>query len=155
MPPWPTRQGDLPPIDFAAIVARAGDLRDFIENDLGPPDRNRKHCCPFHGGGDERTPSLYVYHDHFHCYGCGEHGNVLDWVMKRHDISVVEAARRLGWVGDADLGSRASRRPSQASSPVSSPDPTRMMPSEAPGGPATRPPEAKPPRIWTSSGRPR
>ena len=30
-----------------------------------------KICCPFH---DDSTPSLQLYPDHFHCFGCGAHG---------------------------------------------------------------------------------
>ncbi|MGC8469484.1 MAG: CHC2 zinc finger domain-containing protein, partial [Acetobacteraceae bacterium] len=33
--------------------------------------REWKGCCPFH---NEKTPSFYVYDDHFHCFGCGAHG---------------------------------------------------------------------------------
>ena len=31
--------------------------------------------CPFHA---DRTPSLKLYGDHFHCFGCGAHGDVID-----------------------------------------------------------------------------
>ena len=41
--------------------------------------RNWKGCCPFHG---EKTPSFYVYDDHFHCFGCGVHGDVISFVMQ-------------------------------------------------------------------------
>ena len=34
--------------------------------------------CPFH---DDSTPSLQLYADHFHCYGCGAHGSAVDWLM--------------------------------------------------------------------------
>ena len=30
--------------------------------------------CPFH---NDRHPSLYVSDDHYHCFACGEHGDVL------------------------------------------------------------------------------
>lgn len=29
--------------------------------------------CPFHA---DRVPSLKLYDDHFHCFGCGAHGDV-------------------------------------------------------------------------------
>src|SRR5579864_4591893 len=35
-------------------------------------------CCPFHR---EKTPSFYVYADHYHCFGCGAHGDVVAWAM--------------------------------------------------------------------------
>jgi len=54
--------------------------------------RERKGCCPFHG---EKTPSFYVYDDHFHCFGCGEHGDVITFVMKSTGASFMEAVEDL------------------------------------------------------------
>lgn len=54
--------------------------------------RERKGCCPFHG---EKTPSFYVYDDHFHCFGCGEHGDVITFVMKTTGASFMEAVEGL------------------------------------------------------------
>lgn len=31
--------------------------------------------CPFHAN---KVPSLKLYGDHFHCFGCGAHGDVVD-----------------------------------------------------------------------------
>ena len=42
------------------------------------PDADGKIHCPFH---DDSTPSLHVYADHWHCYGCGAHGDFVDWLM--------------------------------------------------------------------------
>jgi len=51
--------------------------------------------CPFH---EDRTPSFKVSPERksFHCFGCGEHGDGIDFVMKRRGISFVEALRALG-----------------------------------------------------------
>ena len=54
--------------------------------------REQKGCCPFHG---EKTPSFYVYDDHFHCFGCGEHGDAITWVMKAEGASFMEAVESL------------------------------------------------------------
>ena len=35
--------------------------------------------CPFH---NDRHPSLYVSDDHYHCFACGEHGDVIDLTAK-------------------------------------------------------------------------
>ncbi|ALE72808.1 DNA primase [Pseudonocardia sp. EC080610-09] len=53
-----------------------------------------KGLCPFH---DEKTPSFNVRPSHgtFHCFGCGEHGSVIDFVMKMEVIGFPEAVERL------------------------------------------------------------
>lgn len=45
--------------------------------------RDGKACCPVHGGGAERSPSLHAYPDAergWYCYGCSKGGDVLDLV---------------------------------------------------------------------------
>ncbi|MCC6104932.1 DNA primase [Acetobacter sp.] len=54
--------------------------------------KNWKGCCPFHG---EKTPSFYVYDDHFHCFGCGVHGDVISFVMQMEGKSFPEAVEEL------------------------------------------------------------
>ncbi len=65
---------------------------------LARSGREHKGCCPFHG---EKTPSFYVYDDHFHCFGCGEHGDVITFVMKSTGASFMEAVEELA--GQAGL----------------------------------------------------
>lgn len=57
--------------------------------------REWKACCPFH---QEKTPSFTVNDEkHFyHCFGCGAHGDVLDFVQHRDGVNLREAAERLG-----------------------------------------------------------
>ena len=54
--------------------------------------REHKGCCPFHG---EKTPSFYVYDDHYHCFGCGEHGDAITYVMKSQGAGFMEAVESL------------------------------------------------------------
>ena len=60
--------------------------------------RQWKACCPFHG---EKTPSFYIYDDHFHCFGCGAHGDAIAFVMQADGASFPEAVERLA--GEAGL----------------------------------------------------
>lgn len=55
---------------------------------------DNKICCPFHG---EKTPSLIFNRakQTFHCFGCGEHGDVIDFTQKLHDIDFFEALEML------------------------------------------------------------
>lgn len=54
-----------------------------------------KGRCLFHY---EKTPSLIVNPEKqiFHCFGCGEHGDVIDFVMKLHGLSFKDALKHLG-----------------------------------------------------------
>ncbi|MBY8850561.1 DNA primase [Saccharothrix longispora] len=53
-----------------------------------------KGLCPFH---DEKSPSFNVRPSHgtFHCFGCGEGGDVIAFVMKIEHLGFVEAVERL------------------------------------------------------------
>lgn len=51
-------------------------------------------CCPFH---TEKTPScqLYLEDNHFHCFGCGAHGNVIKFLMQVENIDFMNAVEIL------------------------------------------------------------
>jgi DNA primase len=51
--------------------------------------------CPFHS---EKTPSFTVNEEKglFHCFGCGESGDVIDFVMKLDSVTFPEARAQLG-----------------------------------------------------------
>ncbi|MBR0173280.1 MAG: DNA primase [Lachnospiraceae bacterium] len=56
------------------------------------PNRGGMIRCPFH---NDRTPSLKVYEDHFHCFGCGAHGDVIRFTEMYFNLSPLEAAKNL------------------------------------------------------------
>jgi DNA primase len=53
-----------------------------------------KGLCPFHG---EKTPSFNVHGDKqfFHCFGCGESGDVIKFVQKADTLTFPDAVRQL------------------------------------------------------------
>lgn len=55
---------------------------------------NYTGCCPFH---KEKTPSFIVFESgqHYHCFGCGAHGDVISFIMRYYDIGFLEAVERL------------------------------------------------------------
>ena len=52
--------------------------------------KDYKACCPFH---EEKTPSFTVVPTKqiYHCFGCGESGGVIDFIMKYDHLAFVEA----------------------------------------------------------------
>jgi DNA polymerase I-like protein with 3'-5' exonuclease and polymerase domains len=56
---------------------------------IGEPLVHGKMHCPYH---DDDTPSLHVYSDHFHCFGCGAHGGHLDWLREVEGLSADAAS---------------------------------------------------------------
>ena len=65
---------------------------------LARSGRNWKGCCPFH---NEKTPSFYVYDNGFHCFGCGQHGDAISFVMQTQGLGFMEAVEQLS--GEAGL----------------------------------------------------
>jgi len=53
--------------------------------------------CPFHGGGQERTPSFTVDTDQklYYCFGCSKGGSILDFVMEMDKVSYPDAIKNL------------------------------------------------------------
>jgi DNA primase len=56
--------------------------------------KNHKGKCPFHA---EKTPSFTVSQEKgfYHCFGCGAHGDVIEFVMQYRGSSFPEAVREL------------------------------------------------------------
>ena len=48
--------------------------------------------CPFH---DDHDPSLMLYHDHYYCFGCGAHGDVINFTAALFNLSNREAMEKL------------------------------------------------------------
>ena len=53
--------------------------------------------CPFHGSGEERTPSLKVYEETgtYHCFACKESGNAIHFLRKHDGLDFMEAVELL------------------------------------------------------------
>ena len=72
--------------DIVALVGETVELRQRGHEFWG--------CCPFHG---ERTPSFKVNPQTglWHCFGCGEGGDVFAYVQRRENLGFVDALRYL------------------------------------------------------------
>ncbi|GGB53280.1 hypothetical protein GCM10011607_12270 [Shewanella inventionis] len=74
-------------------------------------------CCPFH---TESSPSFKVNEnkDLFHCFGCGEHGGIIDFVMEYESIGFGDAveviAGKFGLTVEYEHKSKANKKPSDS-----------------------------------------
>ena len=77
-------------------VRAATDLVQLVQEtvELKPRGQEFWGCCPFHG---EKTPSFHIIPSTqvWHCFGCGEGGDVFTYVMRRENLSFPESIRYL------------------------------------------------------------
>ena len=81
-------------------INRINDTADIVDVvskyvDLKKRGRNFFGLCPFH---NEKTPSFSVAPDKgiYHCFGCGNGGNAVNFIMEYEKISFVDAIQELG-----------------------------------------------------------
>ena len=79
-------------MDIFTMVKAAVTVRQAAEHYGLQVNRNGMALCPFH---NDCHPSLYVSDDHYHCFACGEHGDVIDLTAKLFDLRLYDAARKL------------------------------------------------------------
>lgn len=82
------------PPEFLDEVRARVPLADVVGKRMRLTRKGREAVglCPFHR---EKTPSFTVFDDHYHCFGCGAHGSVFDFVMQSEGVSFPEAVERL------------------------------------------------------------
>jgi DNA primase len=69
-------------------------------------------CCPFH---NEKTPSFSVNESKgfYHCFGCGEHGDIISFVMKSGNIDFKSAISELAAAAGLKLPDYKPKAPEQ------------------------------------------
>lgn len=77
------------------LLARA-DIVELIDSrvPLKKAGKNYQACCPFH---TEKSPSFSVSQDKqfYHCFGCGEHGNAISFLMEFDRLEFPDAIEEL------------------------------------------------------------
>ena len=83
--------------DIVQVVGECVDLKKSGTRFLG--------LCPFHG---EKTPSFSVHsgQQFFHCFGCGESGDVFTFVMKYYGLDFPDAIKLLAGKYNIELPER-------------------------------------------------
>lgn len=84
-------------IDTIAIL-KSIDLYAMIERDTESA-KGKRLFCPFCQAAHTGGPAMQIFDDRFHCFGCGIHGDAIDYIQKRENVDFMEACRRLGWNG--------------------------------------------------------
>ena len=77
-------------IDFKAIKGLVT-AREAAEHYGLTVNSRGMAVCPFH---DDHNPSMKL-DERFHCFGCGEDGDVIDFTAKYFNLSLKEAAEKL------------------------------------------------------------
>lgn len=79
-----------------ALLREKTDLVEIVTSyiDLKSVGSSYKGLCPFH---DEKTPSFMIQkgESHYHCFGCGAHGDAIAFLMDFMKMSFVEAIETL------------------------------------------------------------
>lgn len=78
------KEQDITPEKIAR--AREYPITDLIEH------KNYFARCPFH---NEKTASMYLKKNFYHCFGCGENGDTIDLMQKLHGLTFKQAVDKL------------------------------------------------------------
>ena len=83
--------------DIIEQIRSSSDIIEIIQEHvpLKKSGKNFTGLCPFHS---EKTPSFSVSPEKqiYHCFGCGEGGNVFSFLMKFSSLSFPEAVTHIG-----------------------------------------------------------
>jgi DNA primase len=81
---------------FLENLKSRADIADIISRHVPLQKKGREYvaCCPFH---QEKTPSFTVNSEKgfYHCFGCGAHGSVFDFIMQRENANFPEAVEKV------------------------------------------------------------
>ena len=72
-------------------------MRDVLLQYGYKPNRAGFVCCAFHR---EKTPSMKVYENSYHCFGCGANGDAISFVQQLFSLTFPDALKKI----DFDFG---------------------------------------------------
>ncbi|MBN5248917.1 DNA primase [Serratia marcescens] len=105
--------GRIPRVFINDLLART-DIVDLIDArvKLKKQGKNYHACCPFH---HEKTPSFTVNGEKqfYHCFGCGAHGNAVDFLMNYDRLEFVETIEELATMHGLEVPYEAGTGPTQ------------------------------------------
>ncbi|GAA5191721.1 DNA primase [Ferrimonas gelatinilytica] len=98
--------------DFIDQLLSRVDIVELVDGrvKLKKAGKNYHACCPFH---NEKTPSFTVSQDKqfYHCFGCGAHGNAIDFMMEYERLEFPDAIEELAGQAGMEVVREASHEP--------------------------------------------
>lgn len=92
------------PRSFINDLLTRTDIIDLVDAKVPLKKQGKNHhaCCPFH---NEKTPSFTVNSERqfYYCFGCGAHGNAIDFLMNYDKLDFVEAIEELSALHGLDV----------------------------------------------------
>ena len=117
-------------IDDRVLDEAKNDIVEVIGRYLDLKKEGPEHvaCCPFHS---EKSSSFKVngVKGFFHCFGCGAHGDAIDFVMKYEGVKLPEALERI--VGRTAMTAATPVKSPRRAQPEATVRPIRAVPDSA------------------------
>ncbi|MGN7612838.1 CHC2 zinc finger domain-containing protein [Magnetococcales bacterium HHB-1] len=122
--------------ELLSEIKRRVDLVDYIQRSgdtvLKPNGETMVGLCPFH---NDTKPSFHVYHNpepHFKCFGngCGESGDIIDYIRKIYGVSFQEAVKEAADLAGVILDTppkQSKKQPRKRRSKKTSPKPEKKL----------------------------
>ncbi|NJD85883.1 DNA primase [Candidatus Erwinia dacicola] len=105
--------GRIPRLFINDLLAHT-DIVDLIDARVKLKKQGKNHhaCCPFH---KEKTPSFTVNSEKqfYHCFGCGAHGNAVDFLMNYDRLEFIESIEELATLYGLEVPYESGNCPSQ------------------------------------------
>jgi DNA primase len=81
-------------IDYAAQIKDRLSMFDVVYKYIPnlKVTRSGDILCPFHS---EKTPSFHLWDDHYKCFGCPAHGDIISFVEQLHGLNFEQALSKL------------------------------------------------------------
>ena len=98
----------MTPQEICERIRQSVPMKTALEYYGFPVNRAGFMSCPFHS---EKTGSFKVYDDNFYCYGCGESGDLVDFVQNYFKIGFNAAVVRINC--DFGLNLPLDKKPSR------------------------------------------
>lgn len=92
------------PVELIQKILSSIDIVDIVGRHVALKKKGSNHlaCCPFHS---EKSPSFTVSQSKqfYHCFGCGKHGDVIDFLIEHLGITFIDAIKSLADEAGVDI----------------------------------------------------